>query len=84
MKKIKNLNEISHINYFSPIAVLFALGALAIWHGRLIRSGETSIEAHINKSETKRLAAIGKTYRNPYDFGVRKNWKLFLGLVKGR
>uniref|UniRef100_A0A6M2DX66 Palmitoyltransferase n=1 Tax=Xenopsylla cheopis TaxID=163159 RepID=A0A6M2DX66_XENCH len=65
-------------------AVLFALGGLSFWHGRLISKGETSIEANINKSETKRLALQGKQYRNPYNFGKTKNWKLFLGLVRGR
>lgn len=61
-----------------------ALGALSIWHARLIRRGETSIEAHINQSETKRLSILGKNYVNPYNFGRTKNWKIFLGLVKGR
>lgn len=46
-------------------AVLFAfllcsgasisLGLLTAWHAWLITSGETSIEAHINKKESKRL-----------------------------
>lgn len=71
-------------NIYHFIAVTIALGSLTIWHGKLIRRGETSIEYHINMSETKRLAALGKTYTNPYNFGPRKNFMLFLGLVKGR
>lgn len=66
------------------VATLFALGALTSWHSSLITRGETSIEAHINKSETKRLSALGKSYQNPYDFGPRRNWRLFLGLVRKR
>uniref|UniRef100_A0AAG5D277 Palmitoyltransferase n=1 Tax=Anopheles atroparvus TaxID=41427 RepID=A0AAG5D277_ANOAO len=66
------------------VATLFALGSLTAWHSTLITRGETSIEAHINKSETKRLAAMDKVYRNPYDFGPRQNWKLFLGLTRKR
>uniref|UniRef100_A0A182RQF1 Palmitoyltransferase n=1 Tax=Anopheles funestus TaxID=62324 RepID=A0A182RQF1_ANOFN len=66
------------------VATLFALGSLTAWHSTLITRGETSIEAHINKSETKRLAAMNKTYRNPYNFGSRNNWKLFLGLTRKR
>ncbi|XP_058124268.1 palmitoyltransferase ZDHHC16 [Anopheles ziemanni] len=66
------------------VATLFALGALTSWHSTLITRGETSIEAHINKSETKRLAALDKVYRNPYDFGPRQNWQLFLGLTRKR
>ncbi|XP_060515951.1 palmitoyltransferase ZDHHC16A [Cylas formicarius] len=64
--------------------VLIALGALSTWHAQLISRGETSIEANINKAETLRLSELGKVYRNPYNFGPRKNWQLFLGLVQGR
>ncbi|XP_044763315.1 palmitoyltransferase ZDHHC16 [Coccinella septempunctata] len=66
------------------LSVLIALGSLSYWHYNLIRKGETSIEAHINKTETKRLAEIGEKYVNPYDFGCKKNLRLFLGLVQGR
>lgn len=66
------------------IAVVFALGTLTVWHFRLINRGETSVESHINASETKRYKALNKTYVNPYNFGQRKNWRLFLGLVRGR
>ena len=61
-----------------------ALGGLASWHSRLIDKGETSIEANINKAETIRLQRLGKIYVNPYNFGSRKNWIIFLGLVQGR
>ena len=36
-------------------------------------------QAHINKSERKRLAELGKVFVNPYDFGAWHNWNLFLG-----
>ncbi|CAB3225255.1 unnamed protein product [Arctia plantaginis] len=63
------------------VAVLFALGTLTIIHGKNIGRGETSVEAHINE----RLRSTQKeNFRNPYDFGRRKNWKLFLGLIQGR
>lgn len=55
-----------------------------MWHAKLIYRGETSIEAHINSKETKRLAKRGKTFQNQYDFGPKKNFQLFLGLVNGR
>ncbi|XP_063928929.1 palmitoyltransferase ZDHHC16 isoform X2 [Zophobas morio] len=64
--------------------VFVALGVLAIWHSRLIGKGETSIEGNINKAETQRLAEIGRIYINPYNFGTKKNWRIFLGLVQGR
>lgn len=69
---------------YCPLAVFISLGALSTWHYKLIRKGETSVESHINKSEKKRLGLLGKTYVNPYDFGVKNNWKLFFGIVKGR
>lgn len=91
----EDINE--HFQYFDPwkkraliymalicVGVLIALGTMSYWHFKLISNGETSIEANINKAETLRLLNLGKTYRNPYDFGTKKNWKLFLGLVNGR
>ncbi|XP_013778401.1 probable palmitoyltransferase ZDHHC16 isoform X1 [Limulus polyphemus] len=66
------------------IGVFFTLGALIMWHARLITRGESSIEAHINKKETARLKAVGQIYRNPYNFGPKRNWRLFLGLAHGR
>lgn len=64
--------------------VFVALGGLTFWHSQLISRGETSIEANINKAETKRLAEMGRLYINPYNFGKKKNWRIFLGLVQGR
>lgn len=69
---------------FMTTACFVTLGGLTLWHARLIHAGQTSIEAHINRSETKRLAELGKVYRNPYNFGPLHNWYLFLGLVDGR
>ena len=60
------------------------LGGLTLWHAKLITLGETSIEAHINRAETRRLKAIGQCYRNPYDFSPWHNWCLFLGMLDGR
>ncbi|XP_055903075.1 palmitoyltransferase ZDHHC16 [Eupeodes corollae] len=69
---------------FINVAVVIALGSLTIWHAKLVTNGETSIESHINQSERKRFLKENKIYVNPYDFGTKKNWKLFLGLVRGR
>jgi len=62
------------------------LGGLSIWHAKLISRGETSIEAHINKSERKRYRdeGLGQDYVNPYDFGKWRNWCLFLGMTDNR
>merc|ERR1719266_2556272 len=69
---------------FITTGTFFLLGGLTIWHAKLIHKGETSIEAHINQAERKRLKKIGKIYRNPYDFGPWYNWCLFLGIINGR
>ncbi|XP_059152933.1 palmitoyltransferase ZDHHC16-like [Physella acuta] len=64
--------------------VAVALGLLGVWHARLISQGQTSIEQHINKRERTRLRKKNLVYKNPYDFGVIQNWRIFLGLCKGR
>ena len=69
---------------FIATGTFLILGGLMIWHAKLIHRGQTSIEAHINKSEAMRLKKLGKKYRNPYDFGTWHNWSLFLGLIQGR
>ncbi|XP_022086544.1 probable palmitoyltransferase ZDHHC16 [Acanthaster planci] len=65
-------------------SVLIALGVLTTWHVRLICRGETSIEKHINDSERARLKKVNVIYRNPYNFGVKENWRKLLGLYGGR
>lgn len=63
---------------------MIALGLLVYWHFQLIYRGETSIEAHINASEKKRLKRQSKEYTNPYDFNGKRNFQYFLGLTNGR
>lgn len=65
------------------VATFAALGALTYWHAGLISRGETSIEARINSTEFAKYKAEGRIYENPYDFGTKENWRIFLGL-KGR
>lgn len=62
------------------VSTCVALGTLTSWHARLITRGETSIESHINSTESQKYRAQGKFYQNPYDFGPRENWRLFLGI----
>ncbi|XP_078793242.1 palmitoyltransferase ZDHHC16B isoform X2 [Oryzias latipes] len=61
-------------------SVAVALGGLTLWHATLISRGETSVERHINRKETKRLRQQGKVFRNPYHHGRIDNWKLLLGV----
>lgn len=70
---------------FVVTGCFFTLGGLTAWHAKLISRGETSIEAHINRSERKRYRDEGLgDYVNPYDFGSWKNWCLLLGMTDGR
>lgn len=62
------------------VSTTAALGGLIWWHAGLISRGETSIEGRINDTLEKKFRAEGKKYVNPYDFGKKENWKLFLGL----
>lgn len=88
------LNENPHISenfkeYYYHIAVLYqfilcsgvtlALGLLMLWHAKLISAGETSIELHINNSQRKKFKKKNLVYKNPYDYGFKKNWQVFLG-----
>lgn len=69
---------------FITTGTFLLLGGLTLWHAKLISKGETSIEAHINRNETKRLKSLGQVYKNPFDFTPYYNWCLFLGLTDGR
>jgi hypothetical protein len=57
---VRSLSTMHMIKTFLRSGVLIALGSLTLWHARLISRGETSIEANINKAETKRLAEKNK------------------------
>ncbi|XP_033840467.1 palmitoyltransferase ZDHHC16B [Periophthalmus magnuspinnatus] len=63
-------------------SVAVALGGLTLWHAMLITRGETSVERHINKKETRRLKERGRVFRNPYHHGRINNWKLLFGVEK--
>ncbi|KAK7603810.1 hypothetical protein V9T40_003809 [Parthenolecanium corni] len=65
------------------VGVLIAIGTLLYGHCKMISKGETSIEKHINNSERKKYKAKNEVYVNPYDFGRRKNWMIFLGIYNG-
>lgn len=78
----KMINKSVIFMYVLTSTVGVAIGALTFWHAVLITKGETSIERHINGKETKRMAARGKVYKNPYNHGKLNNWKLFLGVEK--
>uniref|UniRef100_UPI003AABBF0A palmitoyltransferase ZDHHC16B isoform X1 n=1 Tax=Centroberyx gerrardi TaxID=166262 RepID=UPI003AABBF0A len=63
-------------------SVAVALGGLTLWHAVLIGRGETSVERHINRKETRRLKEKGKVFRNPYHHGRINNWKILFGVEK--
>ncbi|XP_056153337.1 palmitoyltransferase ZDHHC16B [Lampris incognitus] len=63
-------------------SVAVALGGLTLWHVVLITRGETSVERHINRKETKRLKEKGRAFRNPYHHGRIRNWRMLFGVEK--
>lgn len=78
------IEQLDVFNTLPILAVVIALGWLVIWHSKLIKRSETSIEAHTNRTEAKRMALAGLKYQNPYDFGTKRNLEVFFGLVDGR
>lgn len=70
--------------FFVSAAAFISVSLLVIWHAVLISCGETSIEAHLNKAETKRLGQQGLPYFNPYNFGVVENWRIAMGIDNAR
>jgi palmitoyltransferase len=68
----------------TSVAVIIALGSLTVWQFRLISRAETSVEYYNNKKERDRLSSIGKEFINPYNYGFKNNWKVFLGLSMQR
>lgn len=86
--------DANYEEYYYHIAVLYefilcsgvtlALTLLIIWHVKMISSGETNIEVHINKRQRAKFKKKNLVYRNPYYYGLKKNWQVFLGLTPGR
>lgn len=52
--------SITSNTFLSLLGAFVAIGALLIYHYRLISAGETSIEYHINKDQRKKFAALNK------------------------
>lgn len=76
----KSLISVSFVLLIALIAVL----SLSLWHAKLISGGETSVEFLKNKFEMAKMKKEGATFSNPFDFGWRTNWQIFLGLHDGR
>ncbi|XP_008469018.1 palmitoyltransferase ZDHHC16-like [Diaphorina citri] len=67
------------------LCVIFcAVLTLSLWHAKLISGGETSVEFLKNKYEMTKKKKEGGTFKNPFDFGWKTNWRIFLGLYGGR
>jgi len=66
------------------IGIFLALGALLGWHSMIITRGETTIENLSNKDQRRQHQLENKVYVNPYDYGRKENWRLFLGINKER
>lgn len=70
---------------FVLVVLMISVLVLSLWHGKLITYGETSVEFLKNKYEMiKRQKEGGEMFKNPFDFGWKTNWRIFLGLYGGR
>lgn len=78
------LHHLMAFQFLLCTSAFLALAGLTVWHARLIHFAETSIESHTNRQEAARQHKLGLKYRNPYNFGGRQNWRIFLGLTNGR
>lgn len=86
--------DVNYKHYYYHIAVLYefilcsgvtmALSLLLVWHIKMISDGETNVEVHINKRQRAKFKKKNLVYKNPYHYGVKKNWQVFLGLTAGR
>lgn len=66
--------------FFVSSGMFLLQAVLVIKHTQLISKGETTIEELNNEMKSYMRKEMGKTYTNPYDFGIWENWKRFLGL----
>jgi len=66
------------------ILLFLLLGLLIRYHAKLITNGETCIERHENRKAREHYRNLNRHYRNPYDFGSRTNWRIFLGFDRNR
>ncbi|XP_028391059.1 palmitoyltransferase ZDHHC16B-like [Dendronephthya gigantea] len=80
----ESLHNIVIFEFMLCSCVAVAVGALAGWHMILITRGETSVEVYINRAKRKKMKKEGKTFFNPFHYGMIRNWKIVLGLGHGR
>jgi hypothetical protein len=64
-------------------AVWIAMCIMLGWQLVLVFTSQTTIEFYQNRERTKYAEEIGKTYHNPYDLGMDKNFQHFFGTTSG-
>lgn len=60
-------------------SVGLAVGILFFWHIYLVSTGQSTIEFYGNQSKRFRATKRGEVWRNPFNIGLRKNWKQIFG-----
>jgi palmitoyltransferase len=61
------------------LAVGGSVGVLLAWHLYLVLSGQSTVEFYHNSQRARMARAAGETYRNEYDLGSARNWRMFFG-----
>eukprot|EP00640_Fibrocapsa_japonica_P002187 CAMPEP_0113935984 /NCGR_PEP_ID=MMETSP1339-20121228/2995_1 /TAXON_ID=94617 /ORGANISM="Fibrocapsa japonica" /LENGTH=342 /DNA_ID=CAMNT_0000938297 /DNA_START=54 /DNA_END=1082 /DNA_ORIENTATION=- /assembly_acc=CAM_ASM_000762 len=67
------------LTFILAVSVGFALTILGGWHVYLICSGQTTIEFYINSTKTYQASSRGELYSNPYNLGLKANWRQVFG-----
>jgi len=61
------------------LSTTVAVSILLIVQAFLISTGQTSVEWNVNRARRRNALKEGQPFVNPYDFGLRRNWKLLFG-----
>mmetsp|Transcript_5702 Transcript_5702/g.8268 ORF Transcript_5702/g.8268 Transcript_5702/m.8268 type:complete len:520 (-) Transcript_5702:58-1617(-) len=92
-----NLNDVQHIYHNVPIpserapialtfmlclSVGFSVSCLFAFHLYLILTSQTTIEFYGNCAKRRRARRMGRTYRNAYDLGCKRNFQQIWGSSK--
>eukprot|EP00756_Hemistasia_phaeocysticola_P044937 Hpha_TRINITY_DN18715_c0_g1::TRINITY_DN18715_c0_g1_i1::g.47387::m.47387/K18932/ZDHHC; palmitoyltransferase len=65
------------------LALLVAIGFMLTWSGHLALTNQTTIEYLGNRDADRRARHRGRVFKNPFDFGWRKNLREIFGPFDG-
>lgn len=57
------------------LCVVLVVGGMLLWHVYLVLTAQGTIDVHSNRSAARAARAKGKTWRNVFDLGYKRNWQ---------